>query len=151
MSTGLQIEDANDLVQEVMALLLRKLPAFEYDRTRSFRSWLKTVTINKLRERLRRRQLPMSEATESVLAQIEDPKSESFWEVEYRRQVVARAIALMEKDFKPPTWQACRRYLFEGASPDALAAEYQISVWTIYSAKSRLLKRLREELDGLLD
>ena len=41
---GLGDEDARELVQDVMALLVRKLPDFRYDPARSFRSWLKTVT-----------------------------------------------------------------------------------------------------------
>lgn len=149
---GLDAEDASDLVQDVMALLLRKLPEFRYDDSRSFRSWLKTVTINKWREQCRRKSLPIADATMSGMARLPDPYDElDFWESEYRNQVIARAMQLMQSEFQPATWQACRRYVFGGESPDALAKELGVSVWTIYSAKSRLIKRLREELDGLLD
>lgn len=149
--TGLNADDASDLVQDVMALLVRKLPTFEYDKSRSFRSWLKTVTVNKWREKCRRKSLPISDATVSGLARIPEEQASDFWEADYRKQVVSRAMDLMESEFQPKTWQACRRYVMGEASPDELAAEYGLSVWTIYSAKSRLLKRLREELDGLLD
>ena len=150
--TGLQPEDASDLVQDVMALMVRKLPAFRYDKSRSFRSWLKTVTINKWRETCRRRSLPMSDGTSSDLERLPDQhENHDFWEREYRQHVISRAMELMQHEFQPATWQACRRYVLEEASPDELAQEYGLSVWTIYSAKSRLLKRLREELDGLLD
>ena len=64
-STGLLASDAADLVQDVMTLLVRKLPEFHYDRSRSFRSWLKTVTLNKWREKCRKRSLPMTDATAS--------------------------------------------------------------------------------------
>ena len=148
---GLQSADAADLVQDVMTLLIRKLPEFEYDPSRSFRSWLKTVTINKWRERVRRKAIPLHDATASGLARIPDPHNSGFWDADFRKHVVARALEMMKADFHPATWQACRRYLLEQASPDELAKEYGVSVWTIYSAKSRLLKRLREELDGLLD
>lgn len=149
--TGLQASDAADLVQDVMTLLLRKLPEFHYDKSRSFRSWLKTVTLNKWRETCRKKSLPMMDATASGLARLPDAEKEDFWEAEYRQEVIARAMAMMQSDFKPATWQACQRYLLGEGSPDDLAAEFGVSVWTIYSAKSRLLKRLREELDGLLD
>ena len=150
IETGMQANDAADLVQDVMTLLLRKLPSFEYDKSRSFRSWLKTVTLNKWKEKCRRKALPMTNATDSRLASLPDPNSEDFWEADYRQEVVARAMELMKSDFKPATWQACQRYISGDGSPEELAEEYGISVWTIYSAKSRLLKRLREELDGLL-
>ncbi len=58
---GVQQADAADLVQEVFLVLVQKLPAFEYDPGRSFRAWLRTVTLNKLRER-RRRAEPDAEA-----------------------------------------------------------------------------------------
>jgi DNA-directed RNA polymerase specialized sigma24 family protein len=51
--TGLAQAQAADLVQDVLVVLVRKLPEFTYDRTRSFRSWLRTVTLNKWREDLR--------------------------------------------------------------------------------------------------
>jgi len=149
--TGLQSSDAADLVQDVMTQLVSKLPEFRYDKSRSFRSWLKTVTLNKWRERFRKRSLPMSDATASGLARVPDSSHEDFWESHYRQEVVARAIAMMKNDFKPTTWQACERYIIGGESPDDLAEEFGVSVWTIYSAKSRLIKRLRDELDGLLD
>src|SRR5438874_1167415 len=46
---GLQEQDAADLVQEVFVTLLQVLPTFTYDRHRSFRRWLRTVTLNKWR------------------------------------------------------------------------------------------------------
>ena len=149
---GLNAEDASDLVQDVMALLVRKLPAFRYDQSLKFRSWLKTVTINKWREQCRRKKLPMSNTTASGLARLPDNhEQDDFWQSEYRKQVIATSMKLMESEFPPLTWQACRRYVFDQESPDALAQELGISVWTIYTAKSRLIKRLREELDGMLD
>src|SRR5438067_1653747 len=51
---GLQNHDAADLVQEVFAVLVRKLPNFRYDPDRRFRGWLWTITVNKARERHRR-------------------------------------------------------------------------------------------------
>ena len=44
---GLQSPDAADLVQDVLTLLVDKLPEFQYDRSGSFRGWLRTVTLNK--------------------------------------------------------------------------------------------------------
>jgi RNA polymerase sigma-70 factor (ECF subfamily) len=56
---GLQAADAADLVQDVFAVLVRQMPAFVYAPGKSFRGWLRTVTLNKWREKRRRR----SEAT----------------------------------------------------------------------------------------
>ena len=43
-----------DLVQDIFAVLLQKLPEFEYDRERRFRGWLFTVVKNQWRKSLRR-------------------------------------------------------------------------------------------------
>src|SRR5947209_16334896 len=51
--TGLQEPDAADLVQEVFAVLVRKLPEFRYDEHKSFRGWLRKITLNKWRDRQR--------------------------------------------------------------------------------------------------
>ena len=47
---GLPEHEAADLVQDVFIRLLKQLPLFEYDRNRSFRAWLKTVTLNRARD-----------------------------------------------------------------------------------------------------
>jgi RNA polymerase sigma-70 factor (ECF subfamily) len=52
---GLQEPDAADLVQDVFVTLFETLPTFVYDRRRSFRGWLHTLTLNKWRDRRRRR------------------------------------------------------------------------------------------------
>ena len=54
---GLDAHDSSDLVQEVMTLVFQKLPEFQYDPNRSFRGWLRQVTLNKHRERLRKKKL----------------------------------------------------------------------------------------------
>jgi len=51
---GLQAEDASDLTQDVLATLFQKLPEFTYDHHKSFRAWLRTVTLNHWRDRARR-------------------------------------------------------------------------------------------------
>src|SRR5438128_1371907 len=52
---GLQEADAGDLVQDVLVLLVRRLPEFRYDPGKSFRAWLHTITLNCWRDRQRRR------------------------------------------------------------------------------------------------
>src|SRR5271167_1212996 len=56
---GLQEHDAADLAQEVFVTLLQVLPTFSYDRHQSFRSWLRTVTLNKWRNTRKQREHPV--------------------------------------------------------------------------------------------
>ncbi len=149
---GLQQADAADLVQEVFAVLVRKLPEFQYDGQKSFRSWLRAVAINKWRESKRRRSLPIAAIGESGMANLAgpDPAAE-YWETEYSQQLVRRAAELAKSEFSPQMWQACWQFAVGGQPAREVAAELGISVWTVYAAKSRLLRYLREELDGLLE
>src|SRR5271165_6404041 len=54
---GLQDSDCDDVTQEVLVKLLAAIGKFQYDPSRSFRSWLKTVTQHALTDfaRARRR------------------------------------------------------------------------------------------------
>ena len=148
---GLQESDAADLVQEVFTILVAKLPEFVYDRHKSFRGWLRTILHNKWRDKERRRRAEPPVKADHAVEQISAEDTEAFWEVEYRQQLVGRALELMQNEFQPTTWRACWEVVVSGRSAQDVAKELGISVDSVYAAKSRVLRRLRQELDGLLD
>jgi RNA polymerase sigma-70 factor, ECF subfamily len=156
---GLRDTEISDLVQDIFAILVVKLPDFEYDPQRSFRAWLKTVLLNCWRKRQRKRQPEVrqprgapGEAERDDLAEaaVADPVAE-FEEEEYRRYLVQRALSLMQVEFAPATWRACWEFVVHDRPAAEVAAELGISVNAVYLAKSRVLRRLRAELKGLLD
>jgi RNA polymerase sigma-70 factor (ECF subfamily) len=148
---GLQEPDALDLVQDVFVTLLRVLPTFSYDRDQSFRGWLRTVTLNTWRNvRKRAEQRPFIGAVDAV--QLPSPENpEAAWEAEYRQHVVGRALCVMRADFRETTWKACWEMIVSGRPAADVAAELGLTVGAVYAAKVRVMNRLREELDGLLD
>jgi RNA polymerase sigma-70 factor (ECF subfamily) len=148
---GLQGPDAADLVQEVFVLLLQKMPAFTYDRHKGFRSWLRTVTLNRWRDQCRRRAVRPRELTGGPPPDVAAVAEASFGEVEYRQQLVARALELMQAEFQPTTWKACWELVVRGRPAAEVAAELGISENAVHLAKGRVLRRLRKELAGLLD
>ncbi len=148
---GLNESDAADLVQEVFALLVEKLPSFQYDRSGSFRSWLRTVTLNKWRERARRAALPMAPQGNGLDgAALADPL-EAFWDAEYREHLVGQALRIMRAEFQPATWQACWEHVVSGKSAAEVATELNLTPGAVRAAKFRVLSRLRQELDGMID
>jgi len=150
--TGLQEPDAADLVQDVFALLIQKLPEFTYDRQRSFRGWLRTVTLNKWRENARRRiGLPMEPGPVELDDMPDTASAEAFWDDEYRQQLVGRALELMRTDFQEPTWKACWQCIVEGRGAEDVAASLGMTAGAVRAAKFRVLTRLRQELAGMLD
>jgi RNA polymerase sigma-70 factor (ECF subfamily) len=143
---GLQEDDAADLVQDVFALLLKKLPEFSYNPDKSFRGWLKTVALNKFRENHRKRTPAAGPLPDVAVA---DP--DSLWDTEYRQQLIHRALELMKNEFQPTTWRACWEFVVGGKSAAQVASELSISVGAVRAAKFRVLCRLRQELAGLLE
>jgi RNA polymerase sigma-70 factor (ECF subfamily) len=147
---GLQEPDAADLVQEVLTLLVRKLPEFSYDPQRSFRGWLRQVTLNKWREKQRRAAAVREQGTPPD--DLAGPDSvEAGWEDEYRQYLVRRALELMQREFQPTTWKACWEMVVSGRPAAEVAAELNLSAGAVRAAKFRVLARLRQELEGLLD
>lgn len=149
---GLQEHDVADLVQEVFAVLLRTLREFRYDRELNFRAWLRTVLRNKWRE-MRRKRIPTPmDARDAPLADLADPSDEAqFGEVAYREYLVQRALTLIQEDFQPQTWRAWQEFAVAGRAAAEVAQELAMSPHAVYLAKARVLRRLREELAGLLD
>lgn len=148
---GLQTADAADLVQDVLTSLVQSLPRFSYDEHKSFRAWLRTVTMNKWRDRCRRLAVrPIGTLAEPE--EVPEPAGpDSFAEAEYRQQLVARAIELMQADFQPATWKAFWEFVVMGRPAADIARELDLTPNAIYLARGRVLQRLRQELDGLLE
>ena len=148
---GLSPHDAADLVQDVLIVLVQELPHFQYDPARSFRGWLKTVTLNKHRERLRRNRAAPREQGDAALDELPQDENEAFWERDFREQLVVRAFEIMQSEYRPTTWRACWESVVSGRSATEIAAELGITPAAVHSAKSRILRRLRQDLKGILD
>jgi RNA polymerase sigma-70 factor, ECF subfamily len=147
---GLADDDAWDVVQEVFVALVRELPRFEYDaQKRNFRGWLKTITIHRCQERFRVRQPTLADAAGESAAPLSPDAVEEFWEREYREELVRRACELMKSDFEETTWRVCWEHAVNGRTASEVAAEFGISENAVYLAKFRVMRRLRQELEGL--
>jgi RNA polymerase sigma-70 factor (ECF subfamily) len=145
-------QDADDVVQEVFTVLVQKMPEFQYDPDKRFRGWLWTVTANKVREKQRRQQVAVPGAGQDALAEAAGPDgAEAVSEAEYQQYVVRRALQLMQAEFQPTTWKAFWECVVTDRPGGEVAAELGLSIDAVYAAKSRVLRRLRQELAGLLD
>ena len=146
--------DADDVCQEVLTTLTRKLPAFEHSgRTGAFRQWLRSTVFNHILWYWRSRKNAVPPASEDLLRELEDPQSDlvRLWDSEHDAHVVQRMLALLQPEFTTTTWLAFRRVVLEGHAPALTAAELGVTVNAVLIAKSRVLRRLREEAGGLID
>jgi RNA polymerase sigma-70 factor (ECF subfamily) len=149
---GLRSQDATDLVQDVFTLLVQKLPQFTYDRNKSFRGWLRTITLHKCYQNNRGKRLPMEVGAGEVLNGLAgEDEAEALWEADYQRHLARKALELIQAHFQPTTWKAFWQYVVEGRLPAEVAAELGLSVGAVHAARFRVLALLRQQMQGLLD
>jgi len=150
-------DEADDVIQEVMQVLVQELPGFYRQRGGSFRRWLRTVTAHRvLTHQRRRRKQPAvlgGPVEECPLAQLNNPHSEMSrrWDEEHDRYVLRRLLELVEPLFEPTTLAAFRRVVFDEVRPAQAAQELGLSVNAVLLAKSRVLSKLRQEASGFID
>lgn len=149
---GLSESDAGDLLQDLFVHLLKKLPEFTYDANKGkFRGWLKMVALNMLRQKARRRKdVPVGSAVQQI-EQVDEGAAEEFWQAEFRDQLVSQAMVVMQRDFEPSTWKACWETAIVGRPAADVAVELGMSVNAVYAARSRVLRRLREEIGEMME
>lgn len=147
---GLDEADAADLVQDVFVVLVRALPEFRYKPGGSFRAWLRTILLNKWREQRRRRALATAQGypVEEVAA---PPADDPLDDPASRAELVRRALEPLRDEFAPTTWKAFHETVLGNRAPREVAAELGVSLNAVYIARSRVLQRLRQELDGLIE
>jgi RNA polymerase sigma-70 factor, ECF subfamily len=150
--------DAEDLVQDVLAVLVRELPSFEHNRRPgAFRRWLRTILVHRLqgfwRARQNRPQASGDSDMPKKLEQLEDPASglSQLWDLEHDRHVMSRLLEEIEPQVAPSTWQAFRRVVLDGKDEETVAKELGLSVNAVFIAKSRVLAKLRREAKELID
>jgi RNA polymerase sigma-70 factor (ECF subfamily) len=155
---GVPPSDLDDLTQEVLLAVVKSLPAFHHSGRRgAFRAWLRTIVCQRSCDYWRafqaaRRAKGGSDVL-TVLHQLEDPASDlnRQWDREHDRYVLRCLLDLVEQEFKPTTLQAFRRLTLDEASGKVVAQELGLSPAAVYTAKFRVLQRIRQEAAELLD
>jgi RNA polymerase sigma factor (sigma-70 family) len=155
---GLQEADAENVTQDVLLKLARKLNTYDPGRGR-FRGWLKTLAHRALSEYLDSQKRPGAgsgdpqildrldslEARDDLAAKLKE---------EFDREVFEEAQARVRLRVNESTWEAFRLTALEGRSGAAAAAELKIKVAAVFQARSRVQQMLQEEvrrLDGGAD
>jgi RNA polymerase sigma-70 factor (ECF subfamily) len=151
---GLQDTDAQDVTQQVLLKLATKLPSFRYDPSRSFRSWLRTLTYHAWADFLSERDpvasghpnewaaLATAEAREDLLRRIED---------EFDLELLDQAMVRVRDRVEPGTWEAFRLTALEGVPAAEAARRLGKQVANVYVLRSnvqRLLQAAVAELEA---
>jgi RNA polymerase sigma-70 factor (ECF subfamily) len=145
-----------DVIQEVFQAVATHVAGFRRDRPEdTFRGWLRTITHNKVRDHFRRlgREPEGVGGTEAQLrfSQLPEPRSTdedelAAAEADAERALFGRVLDQIRSEFEDRTWQAFWLTAVEGRTAVDVAGDLQMSAGAVRVAKSRVLRRLREEL-----
>lgn len=150
---GLQPADADDLVQQVLVAVARVIDRWQNDPERArFRTWLARVAMNAVINALNRGS-PDRGSGDSGLQEVLDaqpcaadgPASELV-RVEHRREVFRWAARQIRPEFHPVTWDAFWLTAVEGREVDDVTRQLDRSRGSVYAARSRIMRRLKEKV-----
>jgi RNA polymerase sigma factor (sigma-70 family) len=147
-------QDAEDVTQKVFEKLLRAMQTFRYDKTRSFRGWLRAV-VRSVASDFNDEVLPAySFGVEESQRIIDSAKArdelERLIERQYDLELFEEACVRVRARVDPSTWDVFRQLHFEGNSAEEVARQTGIAISMVYAKKSRvvaLLKKILENLD----
>lgn len=155
---GVLESDAPDVVQEVFQVVFKKIEDFRRDQPGdSFHGWLYGVTRHKVLDHFRRKaDRPVAIGGSTAYAKWQEiavalPEQLDEREIQQETLILYRqAYELLRSEFEDHTWKAFWRVAVDGVSAKFAAEEQGMTVGAVYNAKSKVLRRLREEFAGLV-
>ena len=148
---GLQDADARELVQNVLMSVARAVGRWQPEETRGkFRTWLFRIARNQLLDTLAKRKVVGQGGTTMLRALDHLPAGDGGHNKEIRlaarRELFVWAADRVKTSVKEATWQAFWQTAVLEQSPEAVGEELRMSVGAVYIARSRVLTRLRKEI-----
>lgn len=155
VAKGLQPHDCVDVAQEVFIAVAKNIGRFRRETQRdSFCAWLRTITTSKINDFWRQQEKQVTSVGGSEarrwLSELPGPSDEvatSSTNVDEEAILVRAALDALNAEFEPPTWKAFWRVAVDGQPAAQVAEELGMTSNAVYLAKSRVLRRLREELN----
>ena len=152
----LQEADADDVVQDVLVVVVAKLPDFKHGgHAGAFRGWLRQILTHRLQTHWRKslRRPACGPLFDLTLAELADETSSlaKAWDEEHDRHLIAVLLDVVKPEFQTTTWEAFwQSSILERPIPH-VARSLGLTQNAVFIARSRVLQRLREEAAGLLD
>ncbi|HTL58010.1 MAG TPA: sigma-70 family RNA polymerase sigma factor [Candidatus Limnocylindrales bacterium] len=157
---GLADSDAQDVVQDTVIAVARKIPEFRYDPSKgSFKQWLLVITRRRIHDHLRRlyRTAPVATPAEAVALEIAhasapgpDAQIDAAWESEWRETLLQAALARVRQRCSPKHYQVFDYCVLQNVAAAEVARMLGLSAAQVYLAKHRVglaVKRVVAELD----
>ena len=147
---GLSREDAEDVRDECLAVVARKIADFEYDRAKGgFKSWLYRIASGKVIDLLRKRREQLADSQDVRNVVDPAPSPDELWDRHWRYEHLKYCVAAVRGSVSDRNYQAFCMLLFDDCSVDEVCTRLGMNANQVYKAKSRVLKQVREALSEL--
>lgn len=155
---GLQDADARDVTQDVLAAVHRRIPTWNPDASKgSFRAWLfrvaRNISVDEIHRRAKRATASGDSQVAEFLSQLPDGSEDqqSAFEAEYRRSLFDWASNQVKSEVRDVTWKSFCMTAVDGQKAEQVAATLGIPVGSVYTAKCRVVARIRSKIQEMDD
>ncbi len=157
---GLSDQEAEDVVQETVIGVARKMPEFKYDpATCSFKGWLMHVTRCRIADRFRRRRpqnvplaVPRADTTADSTLNLRDPSADvldGIWNEEWQKNIVDVAMERIRSRVNPEHYQIFHLHAVKGLGVRDVAKLTGASLAKVYVTYHRIAKLVKQEVHRL--
>lgn len=149
-SRGLTYSDAEEIRDQCLEVIARKIGAFEYDRAKGgFKCWLYRIASCKVIDMLRKTRVKRADTQTIRKLAAEEPSSDELWEKHWRNEHLKFCVQQVRDSVSEQSYRAFHMLLFDGCSVQGVCEALSLNTNQVYKAKSRVLKRVREILEQL--
>ena len=153
-TSGVCDADAPDVVQDVFTAVARGIASFQREKAKgSFRSWLATITRNKVRDHYRKhaKRKNAEGGTDALnqLQMIPEDLDSTICAANATTPLIREVLRQVEAEFESTTWKAFWLTTIDRAKASDVAVQLGVSADSVYQSKSRVLRRLRQRLAEL--
>ena len=153
--SGLTETESQDVVQETMVSVAKKMPGFKYDpQIGAFKTWLLNLTRWRITDQIRKRESIVVARSDkeaalsaSDFSEVMDPNGqllEKIWQTEWEDNLLEAAIARAKKRLDPKNYQIFDLHVNRAWEPARVAAALAVSVDQVYLAKHRVTEIIKE-------
>jgi RNA polymerase sigma-70 factor (ECF subfamily) len=160
IKAGLNDQEAQEVVQETVITVARRIPEFKYDpNTCSFKTWLLNLTRWRITDQFRKRRpgqgdAPAPRDTErtGTIERLPDPAGAEFnavWDHEWKLHLFDTAAAQVKREVSPEQYQIFDLCVFKQWPVRKIASELGVNVAQVYLAKHRVASMIKKEVKRL--
>jgi len=156
IKAGLNDSEAQDVVQETVISVARKIEGFTYDPSVcSFKTWMLRLSrwriANQFKKRRKQQEriAPLQDETDRTPAmdRLPDPATlDNVWGAEWRAVVYEAALERVKKRVNPDQFQVFDLYVNGQWTVKQITRVLDISAVRIYATKSRILRLIKKEI-----